>query len=180
MDLIITELTPLFLKWVEPEVDFSLEEFDHYCELFEKLLMELENENWTVAEEIRCEPAMISASQHSNLDNYLDEFDWHEIRGMRTLFGINDWLNDDTSVEVNEDPFRHSEVLLDEALTEEPLDLFSEADQRDLLLRERNKRDLRSIQKIIMEEEELELSLDETLARVLSFYGQFVPFFRTI
>lgn len=160
----------------EPEVDFSLEEFDHYCELLEKLLMELENENWTVAEEIRSEPAMGSASQHSNLEEYLDEFDWHEIRGMRTLFGITDWLYADMSVEVNVDPFRYSEVLVDEAPPEEPPDLFSEADQRDLLLRERNIRDLRSIQKIILLEEELELSLDETLARVLSFYGRFVPF----
>lgn len=180
MDLIITELTPLFLKWVEPEVDFSLEEFDHYCELFEKLLMELENENWTVAEEIRCEPAMISASQHSNLDNYLDEFDWHEIRGMRTLFGITDWLYADTSVQVNVDPFRYSEVLADKAPTEEPLDLFSETVRRDMLLRERSIWNLRSIQKIILLEEELELSLDETLARVLSFYGRFVPFGRKI
>lgn len=179
MDLIITELTPPLWIQVEPEVDFSLEEFDHYCELFEKLLMELENENWTVAEEIRCEPAMGSASKHSNLEDYLDEFDWHEISGMRTLFGITDWLDADTSVEVNEDPFRYSEVLVDEAHPEEPLDLFSEEDRRDLLLRERNTRDLRSIQKIILEEEELELSLDETLARVLSFYGQFVPFGRT-
>jgi len=160
----------------EPEVDFSLEEFDHYCELFEKLLMELENENWTVTEEICSEPAVGSASQHSNLDDYLDEFDWHEIRGMRTFFGITDWLDADTSVEVNVDPSRYNEVLVDKAPPEEPLDLFSEADRRDLLLRERNIRDLRSIQKIILLEEELELSLDETLARVLSFYGRFVPF----
>jgi len=82
-------------------------------------------------------------------------------------------------IKVNEDSFRHSEVLVDEAPSEGPLDLFS-VDRHDLLLREWKTRDLRSIQKIILEEEKLELSLNETLARVLSFSGRFVPFGITI
>jgi hypothetical protein len=155
----------------EPEVDFSLEEFDHYCELLDRLLMALENENWTVADEMRSEPAVGSASQHSNLEDYLDEFDWHEIRGMRTLFGISDWMYADTSVEVKEDLPRNNEVLADKAPTEVTLDLFSEADRRYLLLRKPNIRELRTIQKTILLEEELRLSLEKTLAQVLSSTG---------
>jgi hypothetical protein len=49
---------------------------------------------------------------------------------------------------------------------------------RNKFLTMQNTRDLLDIQKIILLEEGREFNLDETLARVLSFYGQFVPFRR--
>lgn len=47
---------------------------------------------------------------------------------------------------------------------------------RDLILRSQNMLDLRSLQKIFLVEEDVVLSLDEVVARVLAFYGRFVPF----
>ena len=75
----------------------------------------------------------------------------------------------------NEDPIIHSEVLAGEAPSNGRLNLFSEADRHDPLMGERRTRDLRSIQKIMLEEE-LELSLNETLEWGLSFYGRFAQF----
>jgi len=48
--------------------------------------------------------------------------------------------------------------------------------RRELALRRQNAEDLRSIQKVISLEEEKELTLEEVLARVLSFYSRFVPY----
>lgn len=39
-----------------------------------------------------------------------------------------------------------------------------------------NLRSLRKIQKVVQIEEEVEISLDETLERVLAFYRKFVPY----
>ena len=49
-------------------------------------------------------------------------------------------------------------------------------DERDLFLRWENMQDLKTLQKIILEEEDLVLSLDEVLSRVLSFYRRFVQY----
>ena len=47
---------------------------------------------------------------------------------------------------------------------------------RDLDIRRQNVRDLRAIQDVISLEEAQDLSLDEVLARLLSFYRRFVPY----
>ncbi len=47
---------------------------------------------------------------------------------------------------------------------------------RDLILRSQNMLDLRSLQRIFQVEEDVVLSLDEVVARVLAFYGRFVSF----
>jgi hypothetical protein len=39
-----------------------------------------------------------------------------------------------------------------------------------------NTRHLKAVQKIILIEEDRVLSIDEVLARILDFYGRFVPF----
>jgi hypothetical protein len=49
-------------------------------------------------------------------------------------------------------------------------------DERDLRLRWENMQDLKTLQKIILEEEDRVLSLDEVLSRVLSFYRRFVQY----
>ena len=53
---------------------------------------------------------------------------------------------------------------------------LKEAHLRDLDIRGQNVRDLRAIQKVIFLEEAQNLSLDEVLARLLSFYRRFVPY----
>ena len=49
-------------------------------------------------------------------------------------------------------------------------------DMRDIFLRRQNMKDLEALQRIILVEEDQVLSTDEVLARVLKFYGRFVPF----
>ncbi len=53
----------------EPEIDFSMEEFDNYCALFDRMLEELER-------------------NELDLESYLDDFDNHEVQRMRELFGL--------------------------------------------------------------------------------------------
>jgi hypothetical protein len=53
---------------------------------------------------------------------------------------------------------------------------LKETHLRDLDIRRQNVRDLRAIQKVISLEEAQNLSLDEVLARLLSFYRRFVPY----
>ena len=53
----------------EPEIDISMEEFDHYCGLFDRMLEELER-------------------NELDLKSYLDDFDNYEIQRMRELFGL--------------------------------------------------------------------------------------------
>ena len=55
------------------------------------------------------------------------------------------------------------------------LDLMCSTNRRDIRLRQQNIQDLRTLQDIILMEEDRALSLDETLARVLAFYRRFVP-----
>ena len=50
------------------------------------------------------------------------------------------------------------------------------ADERDLRLRQENIQDLKTVQRIFLEEEDKALSLDEVLSRILSFYRRFVPY----
>jgi len=50
------------------------------------------------------------------------------------------------------------------------------ADLRDLTLRHRNTQAIKAIQSIIMKEDDTIMSRDEVLARVLDFYGRYVPF----
>jgi hypothetical protein len=50
------------------------------------------------------------------------------------------------------------------------------SDLMDIRLRQENNEALEAIQRIILIEEDKVMSLDEVLARVLGFYGRFVPF----
>ena len=49
-------------------------------------------------------------------------------------------------------------------------------DLRDIRLRRQNFEGLRALQKIMLIEEDQVYSIDEVLARVLTFYDRFVPF----
>jgi len=167
------------MKVPEPEVRFSLEEYTHYCEMFDRLLTELKSEDWVVVKEMRPESLKGSAAQHTNTKVYMDEFDRHEIREMRARFSTPGWPCTYENVQVGEESLEYNDVLTDSYSPEGFLKSLSEADRRDLLLRAQNKGDLRAIQKVILFEEERVLSLDETLTRVLSFYGRFVPFRQT-
>jgi hypothetical protein len=51
-----------------------------------------------------------------------------------------------------------------------------ETDLRDIRLRRHNFEGLRALQKIMLIEEDQVYSIDEVLARVLTFYDRFVPF----
>lgn len=53
----------------EREIDISMDEFDYYCALFERMLEEMER-------------------NELDLESYLDDFDRYEIRRMRELFGL--------------------------------------------------------------------------------------------
>jgi hypothetical protein len=59
---------------------------------------------------------------------------------------------------------------------EEVLLYVNAADRRDIRMRRQNLQDLKAIQEIILVEEDRALSLDEVLARVMAFYGRFVPY----
>jgi len=50
------------------------------------------------------------------------------------------------------------------------------SDLRDIRLRQQNLDDLRRLQKVMLIEENMVLSQDEVLARLLTFYARFVPF----
>jgi hypothetical protein len=50
------------------------------------------------------------------------------------------------------------------------------SDLMDIRLRQENNEALEAIQRIILIEEDKVMSLDEVLARVLGFYGRFVPY----
>ena len=69
------------------------------------------------------------------------------------------------------------EMLIEEIeVPEEFRELIMESLRREFALRRQNAEDLRSIQKVISLEEEKEPTLEEVLARVLSFYSRFVPY----
>lgn len=53
----------------EPEIDISMEEFDYYCALFDRMLEELDR-------------------NELDLESYLDDFDRYENQRMRVLFGL--------------------------------------------------------------------------------------------
>lgn len=53
---------------------------------------------------------------------------------------------------------------------------LKESHLRVLELRRQNLKDLRTLQKVIFIEESKELTLDEVLNRILSFYRKFVPY----
>jgi hypothetical protein len=53
---------------------------------------------------------------------------------------------------------------------------LNEPHRRDLTIRRQNVEDLRAIQKVISIMDENEVTMDEVLARVLSFYRRFVPY----
>lgn len=55
-------------------------------------------------------------------------------------------------------------------------DALKESHLKDLELRRQNLKDLRTLQKVIFIEESQELTLDEVLTRILSFYRKFVPY----
>jgi hypothetical protein len=50
------------------------------------------------------------------------------------------------------------------------------SDFRDLNLRRQNVQAIKSIQSIIMKEEDTVMSQDEVLSRILDFYSRYVPF----
>ena len=69
--------------------DFSLEEFDFYCTLFEELLEELERRDRMEIEEWGSpESGAWSRARDMDLEALLDEFDYAEIEGMRERFGL--------------------------------------------------------------------------------------------
>lgn len=69
------------------------------------------------------------------------------------------------------------EMLIEEIeVPEEFREHIMESLRRELALRMQNVEDLISIQKVISLEEEKEPTLEEVLARVLSFYSRFVPY----
>lgn len=69
------------------------------------------------------------------------------------------------------------EMLIEEIEVPEGFrELIMEPLRRELTLRMQNAEDLRSIQKVISLEEKKEPTLEEVLARVLSFYSRFVPY----
>lgn len=75
------EETVSSLSLEEPEVRFSLEEFERYVDLFEEMLErmeEAESEN----SECQCSQDELDGSLE------LDEFDLAEIEGMRERFGL--------------------------------------------------------------------------------------------
>jgi len=59
---------------------------------------------------------------------------------------------------------------------QEILDYTSDADRYQLRLRRQNIRDLRTLQRIILVEEDRVLNMDQVLSRVLAFYSNFVPY----
>jgi hypothetical protein len=73
------EETVSSLSLEEPEVRFSLEEFERYVDLFEEMLERMEEaEN----SECQCNQEELDGSLE------LDEFDLAEIEGMRERFGL--------------------------------------------------------------------------------------------
>ena len=69
--------------------DFSLEEFDFYCTLFEVLLEELEMRDRTEFEEWGSpELGVWPQAWDIDFEALLDEFDYAEIEGMREHFGL--------------------------------------------------------------------------------------------
>jgi hypothetical protein len=72
------EETVSSLSLEEPEVRFSLEEFERYVDLFEEMLEGAEGEN----SECQCNQEELDGSLE------LDEFDLAEIEGMRERFGL--------------------------------------------------------------------------------------------
>ena len=50
------------------------------------------------------------------------------------------------------------------------------SDLRDLNLRRQNVQAIEAIQSIIMKEEDIVMSQDEVLSRILDFYSRYVPF----
>ena len=69
--------------------DFSLEEFDFYCTLFEELLEELEMRDRMEIEDWGSpESGAWPRAWDMDLEALLDEFDYAEIEGMRERFGL--------------------------------------------------------------------------------------------
>jgi len=73
------EETVSILSLEEPEVSFSLEEFERYADLFEEMLERMEEEAEGEESEPQVEPEWSPV---------LDEFDLAEITGMRGRFGL--------------------------------------------------------------------------------------------
>ncbi|MCW3989536.1 MAG: hypothetical protein NWE88_05615 [Candidatus Bathyarchaeota archaeon] len=74
------EETVSILSLDEPEVSFSLEEFERYADLFEEMLERMEGEE---AEGEESEPQV-----EPEWSPVLDEFDLAEIAGMRERYGL--------------------------------------------------------------------------------------------
>jgi hypothetical protein len=60
--------------------------------------------------------------------------------------------------------------------SEHVTETLRESDLRDIRLRQQNFEGLRALQKIMLVEEDQVYSIDEVLARILTFYDRFVPF----
>ncbi len=71
----------------------------------------------------------------------------------------------------------NNEILMEGiSVPDQIRDAMKETHLRDLELRSQNLKDLRTLQKVIFLEESQELTLDEVLTRILSFYRKFVPY----
>jgi hypothetical protein len=73
------EETVSVMSLEEPEVSFSLEEFERYADLFEEMLERMEEEAEGEESEPQAEPEWSPV---------LDEFDLAEITGMRERYGL--------------------------------------------------------------------------------------------
>lgn len=70
-----------------------------------------------------------------------------------------------------------TEMNTDELLSIDEIQVIEPASiRRDLSLKLQNMKDLRSLQGVIITEEDRAMSIDEVLARVLKFYRRYVPF----
>ncbi len=74
------EETVSILSLEEPEVSFSLEDFERYADLFEEMLERMEGEE---AEGEESDPQV-----EPEWSPVLDEFDLAEIAGMRERYGL--------------------------------------------------------------------------------------------
>lgn len=116
----------------EPEASFSLEEFDHYCELFDVLLAKIEIEDRVRVEGACPESFMGSAAHRSNVEGYLNEFDRHEIGVMRARYGISGWPCSDDSLKVGGESTRYGGPLADRHPPGTLLGSLGDADRRDV------------------------------------------------
>lgn len=111
-----------------------------------------------------------------NLEDYLDEFDYAEIIQMMERFELLCAKYKGRCGGIDVETLDSKIFMAETFPPKNILDLMSAEDRRDIMLRQQNIQDLKTLQKIILIEEERVLSLDMILTRVLAFYRRFVPY----